>query len=332
MPFAKRLKNIKMKNKIIKHFFLAGMVLSAWFLWWSIGSLIKTSITENWFYPIIFFSLFFVTLSLATILTENKRKLFLFGGLAILGGVFFADNKITYLLVAMIAMTLLFLGMQIVRKEMAERIKINIWSNLRFGRKLFVLAVTVIIAIGFLSTPLLSGDKKSLPKIGISEKQVRLISKVMTTFNSDIKGEELEEMTIDEYILKIQIKNGDSSLLEKTLALDPSYKVAILTAGRESVGKLAGRTVDGEEKILSIFSEIINNKINDYFNVNVEYGDYTIALAPWLFIALAFLTIFSIGMFISPLLILIVRIMLALLVAVGILKIEKKETKMEIIV
>ena len=326
------IKQITKKN-ITKRFFMFGAVANAVYFWLIISKLVNTSESENWLAPIIVFGMVFIFWSLAILLEDKKWKFFLFGLLLIFTGLIFSQN-IFFIVVAILSIGILYVGTVWVHDSMRARVKLNIWMSLRLGRRLFVAAISLVIIIGFLMPVVLSGEKRALPLVNITENQINLVGKVISTFDSNLKDSGLAEMTVDEYILKEQkgFGNNHSNIFEKKGApakgLMAIEKKAIIMAGRESISRLVMHNVNGNEKIMNIFAEIINSKINNYFNTETNQAS---GFAPLLFSALSFFAVFSIGSFITSLLTFVVAILFKLLVLTKLVELGKKKVEVEVI-
>ncbi len=314
------------KKNITKYFFMFGAIGSAVYFWLIISKLVNTSESENWLSPIIIFGAVFILWSLAILLEDKRWKFFLFGFLLIFTGLIFSQN-IFLITVSILATGILYVGTVWVHDSMKARVKLNIWMSLRLGRRLFVAAVALVVIGGFLMPIVLSGEKRSLPLVNITEKQIKLIGKVVSIFDSNLEEKGLSEMTVDEYILKEQ---AGSRRQQKNISKEASgiEKQAILIGGRESVSRLVARNISGDEKIMTIFAEITNNKINNYFNTEVSQAS---GFAPLFFSVLSFFAVFSIGSFLTSLLTFLVAAIFKLLVLTKLVKLSKKNVQVEVI-
>ena len=320
------------KKSITKYFCMFGAVASAIYFWLVVFNLVNTTESESWLSSVIIFGAVFIFWSLAILLESKQWKFFLFELVLIFTGIIFSHN-IFFILTAFLATGILYLGTIWVHDSMKARVKLNIWMSLRLGRRLFAAAITIVIVGGFLMPVVLSGEKKVLPLINITDKQTKLVSRVMSIFDSNLEQGGLAEMTVDEYILKEQkgFRKGHKNIFNKdntVITFTEAEKQAIIINGRASISKLATRNVGGNEKIMSIFTEMINNKINNYFNTEVSQAS---GFAPLFFSALSFFAVFSIGSFVTSLLTFLVAALFRLLILTKLIKLGKKEVQVEII-
>ena len=320
------------KKEITKYFFMLGTIISSIYFWLIVFKFTNTTTTESWFLPLAVFGSMFVFWAVAIFLESEKWKLFLFGAVLVLTGGIFVQN-IFFVGSAILAIGILYLGTIWVHESMEARIKLNIWMSLRLGRRLFVVAITLIIIGGFLMPVVLSGEKRSLPLITITEKQAKMAGKVMSIFDANLDNEGLAKMTVDEYILKEQEgfekkKRGVLNRKMKGNVFVGQKREDIIIGGRAGISKLVSRNVSGDEKIINIFAEMINNKINDYFNTEASQAS---KFAPLFFAILSFFAVFSIGSFATSFLTFLVAGIFRILIWTKLIEIGTKKIEVEII-
>lgn len=305
---------------------MLGAAVSTVCFWQIILSLVDTIDAENWLLPVVIFSIMFIFWSLAIILEDRKTNLFIFGSTLILLGGFFAQN-IFFAGISFFAIGILYLGTVWIHQSMDSRIKLNIWLSLRLGRKLFVMAFSLVVIVGFLMPILLSGEKRILPVINVGEKHISLVGRMVAAIDSNFNFEELSTMTIDEYILKEQGRSIGTEIKNQKNLINSEIEI-ILLSGRADIAHLANRKVHGQEKIMDIFIEIINNKINSYFNTEISQSS---DFAPFLFSAFSFFAVFSVGSFVTMFLTFFVAVIFKILLLTNLVQISKKNVQVEVI-
>ena len=318
---------MNMKKQIVKYFFMFVAVLSTAYFWFMVFRIVNSTNTENWFLPIIVFSVMFTSWALAILLENNHWHFFIFELILIFSGFIFGQT-LFMIGSSFIAMIVLYLGTVWVHESMEARIKLNIWMSLRLGRRLFVTAISIIIIGGFLIPVVLSGREKVLPLINITDNQTRVITKVMSIFDSNLKNNNLTQMTVDEYIAKEEGNRINNNTGGGVSHLLDTKNNAILIAGRKSISKMVSRDVKGDEKMINIFTEIINNKINDYFNTEISQAS---DFAPLFFSGLSFFAVFSVGSFVTSFLTFLVTIIFKVLLLTKLVKVGTKEVQVEVI-
>ncbi len=325
-----------MQKQITKYIELVAIFATAVSLWWSANRIIQTPEPENWWLPISFFSLFFITWSLGSLLIKNSWLFFAVSFLSLATSLFWT-REIIFGFVVAIALLSLWSGRKLARDEMSSRIKISIWNPLRLERRFFVFAVTLLLVGQYFFAVGKNEASSALPEFKIGDSQAKYITKVLSKFDPALKSNKaLDEMTVDDFILQnmSQDDNIDYSLIsgkEKELIMQKN-KELILQKGRENFSKMLERKVAGDEKILDVFTEIVNIKIGKFADNNVGYLDQKIPIVHWIFSGLLFVTIFSLGMFFSPLLILLTWLLFKFMIAIGMVEIDHKSAEVEVIV
>ncbi len=332
-----------MKRQVIKYAELLLVIIFAFLLWQSANRIIQTSQTENWLQPIIFFSLFFICWSLGAILIKNNRLFFGVSMLALIIPLIFTANIFLFGVI-IVSGVILWTGKKVVQNELKLRIKISVWNSLRLERRFFVFAIALILTGQYYFGVNQLDTNKTLPEFKINSQQTRWATKILSKFDPSFKsGDNTEEITVDDFILKkinqdensaniVDVKNDiplgyivDNDSIEKL------KKQSILKEGRESISKMVEHKITGNEKMMDIFSEIINKKINKFMNVNVGYVDQNIPIMHWIFTGLLFLSIVSIGMFLSPFLIMLTWLLFKIMISVKFVSVGKKMIEVEVI-
>jgi len=315
-----------MKKIIFKYLGLASIVISALAIWFLANRLFSVSYLNNWGWIIFFIAIFFITWSLGAIIIRDKR---IFLGATFLG---LATQLIFVwhwglLLIVIVSFLALWLGRKVIRNEMRNRIKIDIWNYLRVSRRLFIFAIALMLAgqYYFFTNPQI--ESNNLPKFSVNARQDGLLINVMSIVDPDLFNQNGELSTVDEFVFQ-KFKKDNLYNVDK---IDDFQKENILNEGRSSVSKMTERTVGGEEKMMNVFVEILNKKVDDFLSLNTGYLDQDMPVMHLVFTLIIFLTVSTTGMILSLFLILLVGIIFKLLVLVGLLSIDKKAVNMEIV-
>lgn len=332
-----------MKKQIIKYVELFLVAVFAFLLWQSSNEIIQTAQTENWWRPIIFFSLFFICWSLGAILIKNKWLFFMVSMASLMMPLIFVAN-IAFLGIIAISGVILWIGRNVVKNELNSRIKISVWNSLRLERRFFVFAIALILTGQYYFGSSYLDQNKKLPEFKISDRQSLWAIRILSKFDSSfINSNDGEIVTIDDFILKkmnnreysAEIiaagKNVPSGYIVKDDNFEKMKRQAILNEGRENISKMVERKIVGDEKAINIFSEIINKKINKFMNVNIGYIDQNIPIMNWVFTGLLFLSIVSAGMFLSPFLIILTWLIFKAMISVKFVIVENRTIEAEVI-
>lgn len=324
---------MKKELKIFKYFELGLIFLSAISVWYLADRVFKTSY-DNWSWLVFFALLFFVCWSLGSIILRNNRMFLGVTLVALLSQIIFTRN-IGTLVVVLISFLLLYLARIFIRQEIKLRLKVDIWNYLRVGRRFLVVALALMIAgqYYFSSNPQVTLE--SIPKLKFEQGKGGFMTKIVSLIDPSLIKENNEPVTVDEFIIN---EFNEDPLASKRFGrdlkfnnLDFNQRAVVLASGKENISEMVGRDVGGDEKMVDIFLEIVNNKINTVSSINIESIDKEMPLSHLIFTLAIFVLIMGSGMLVSWILIPIIFIIFKLLVFSGVLSVDRKAVNMEII-
>lgn len=325
---------MKNKIKIFKYFELLLIFLTAMTIWYLADKLFSSSHLNNWSWIIVAFSVFFVTWSLGAVILRDKKTFLAITLISLLGQIVFTRSIIS-ILVIIIAFALLWAARIFIRKEIKMRLKIDIWNYLRVGRRFFVLALALMIAGQYYFSNDVQIASENLPKLKFNHNQESFLTKVVSFVDPSLIKENNEAISVDEFVIK---KFNDDPLASKRIgagsgfdSINYNQQEVILKGGRDDISKMVERPVAGDEKMIDIFLEVINNKVDEVLNVSVGYVDKDMPVAHLIFTIAIFLVIMGSGMLASVILIFVVAVIFRLLLITDLLSIDKKAVNMETI-
>jgi len=341
----------KTRTQITSAFFVAFSVVFSFLFWFSVEKIVTTLETEAWSQPVVFFSAFFISWSLGIILAKDNGWLRLASLLPLITGICFVLNW-KHLVMIVLAGLLTWLAIIYIKKEIDSRTSISIWNSLRVGRRFFIIAIALIVASHYYFNHSQLSETGDAPKIKLGQQQAWLATKIISAIDPDLKASEMDDLTIDDFIKrKVDIESQSQALqieeqirnegdipnglwdgLTGGINIEELEEEIILQENRKGISEIAGKEVEGNEKMIDVVSDIINSKINEIFSSKKGFNGPTGLLIPWLLTLVLFLTVASFGVFVSPLLIFIVWVLFKILIGFKLVTIEKKETMMEIII
>jgi hypothetical protein len=324
-----------MKKKIFKYAEAIIIVVAAAVVWYLADKIFAQVYLNNWGWLIFASSTFFIFWSLGAMIFRDRRVFLGMTFVALCSQLIFIQ-EVGIFLIILISFLILSLARWIIRKEIKSRLEVNIWDSLRVGKRLFILTIALMLASQyyFFDTPQI--ESKNLPKIKIgSEQQGGYMKKIIAMIDADVFDSSGDSLTVNEFVLKkAENKKTDTEnkgYLVNNVKLDNFQKEILLESGRGDIAKMAEREVFADEKIVDIFVEILNKKIDDLLNLNVGYINQDIPVMHLVFTLAIFLAVFSAGMMISFIWIFLVKIILLMLVEIGLLSVDKKAVNMEIL-
>jgi hypothetical protein len=312
-----------LKKTILKFSLFILTFLFAFLFWHSVDSAINVSGASDWVVPSIWFAFYFVLLALSVILMREAYLAEIAILLSLLVSMVFVFSWI-HLLV--IALAFLFLSIAVVRirKDLRLNIKINLWKTIRTGSTLIIFSLSLVIASQYYFEIKSSGRENLIPKFTMGGFSEDLTSKIIGYMYPNLASSDGEDLTVDQMILKA---GDDQSGKEDVAQMTAGQKKIFLEEGRKQISQIVGENVTGEENVASLFSEAINNKINNFITPKLASDD--LPILPVIMTFILFLTVLSLGSFFSPLLILIADVIFIILVKTKVVVVNKVMKEVE---
>lgn len=345
-----------MTKKILLYILSAIVLILSFFSWRSIDQAINVPGSSVWIAPMLWFVLFFAFLSLSIVLIREAHYLaFLF--VLCLSLSFIFTQSIGHLLAFVLGFILLFLASHRIRSDLKLNIKINLWRSMRTGRALILIGLAIMITSQYYFEAINLGAKKMIPQFKIDDFSGKATSRILSQINPNFAILEEEGLTVDELLLQVSKQNQPQDInsqmdeiIEREYGyLSPSEKEKIkkdatgglkegllgneeiiLQEGRKQLAKYAGHELTGQEKVSDVFSEIVNNKIDEFFQPGIASPESSSAV-PLVIAIFLFLTIISSGPILGSLGMLIVIIAFIILVKFKVVSIKKEMKEVEII-
>ena len=325
-----------MKTQITKYVLAFLISFFGLFLWLSVDRAINVENASDWMVPIIYFGLFFITLSLGSIII--KQKVLLYSALAIsfLSNLIFTFS-FWHLSMIIFSFLLTSIGIERIAKEIKTGIKLDLYRSIRIGKSILIISLAFCISSQYYFETKNTSRLNTIPQF----KADYLTSKIISTIYPDLKTMDTENITVDAFILKTST-DSSGDLMEKMLGssmlneeIENKEKIAkesqeqLLKEGRLKISDIAGREVSGSEKISTVFSEIINSKVNTYFSPSL--GGENSSIISWIAVFVLFLTIISLGSFLSFIMLYLAMFIFWILRKTELVKVSKVMVEMEII-
>ncbi|MFZ2193360.1 MAG: hypothetical protein WAV31_03890 [Candidatus Moraniibacteriota bacterium] len=330
-----------MKTQITKNVLAFLILLFGLLLWISVDRAINIPQSSTWLIPIIYFSLFFISISLGSIII--KKRLVLYSALVIS----FIFNLIFtfsfwHLGILIFSSLLAYVAMEKIAKETRNGIILDVFKSIRIGRATLIVAIALSISSQYYFEIKNTNRAGVIPEFKID----KLSSKIIPAIYPDLENMEKENLTVDDFILRASTEKSKNLITEmlgtskldeevadtnqaQTKKITQEDQEQLLKEGRLKISDLANREVLGSEKISDIFSEIISSKINTYFSPSLVKENSSII--SWIAALVLFLTIISLGSFLSFVVIYLAVFIFWILRKTGLIKVSKVLMEVEVI-
>jgi hypothetical protein len=333
----------------------------AFFAWWSVKNAVTVPDSSTWAVPMILCASYLVVLCLDIILIQDTLLLELTIIGSLLLSLIFAFAWLQ-LVAVLIGAYLLFLASRKIRRDMELNIKISTWKSLQTGKTYMLLALSLLITMQYFVTIRSFDGVKKVPNFDASFITKKIAIPFISAVNPQFAVLKDETLTVDQFILQTQNSNqensfsvADEQLLNDQIPanLTPAQKEMIrnqaranfsntqsqvsqknqdlvLAIGRKQFSDMVGVPVDGSEKISDVFTGLINNKINDYFNPKMS-GTEKNSVFPMILAIVLLLTIYPVGLVLFILVFSIVYLIISALFKIQILSVAKITVTKEVL-
>lgn len=354
-----------MVKNILKYSLIFLSVAFSFLSWQRVASEINSPETSNWLWPIILFSLFFVSFYLTIVFIKQKYILNLLA-LACLSLSFIFIPNLWHLIGVMFGFLLISIGIFHIRRDLQLNIKVNLGKTLTTGKQFLILGFAIVLSSQYFLIENKKDFEEVVPRFSENKYSNLLTSKILSTINPEFKKISTSEITLDEFIIESQksqlgsdnismlsdqeIENSISDISENipqnrkeelknevknnlsevnNQLLEGSGK-RIVEEIRKKFSALVGSELTGQEKFSEVLNNIINRKIADYLKPQIN-NENSISLLPPILTIILFLTIVPLGSLLNILWMPICRLIFWILVKSKIITINKVSTMVEIL-
>ncbi|MFC1645103.1 hypothetical protein ACFL08_03680 [Patescibacteria group bacterium] len=319
-----------MKKNIVEWGLLSLLISLSLVSWWSVDNIIFSSQSISWSFSVIMFSLLIALFYLFLIIEKKKVIIFLGIACAFFSSLIFAPELYHFLFI-LISFFLASLAHFMIKREMGLITSVEVWRIVRPAKILIILAITLTIASQHHYSTLNSDVGNNIPEVKLGKTESKLAASLIALFNEDFTVENMESVTVDDFLLGQIKKNSEKNagvIVDETM-LELYYSKAV-SEGRSNFAELAGRDIVGDEKAFDVFSEVVNNKINEFFGKNIS--PEVVAFIPWTIFVFLFIMVFSIASVLMPFIIIFAKLVFYILVKIKVIDLDFEDIKKEIIV
>jgi hypothetical protein len=334
----------------------------AFFAWLSVSRAVTVPDSSTWAVPMILFSAYLILICLDIILFRELLllELILIGSLALS---FLITPAWLQIGAIFISSYFLFVSSRNIREDMELNIKISIWKSLQAGKSFLLMAVTLLIAMQYFTVINNFAGEKKVPHFDVSFVTKKVAIPFVSAINPQFKVLKDETLTVDQFILQSQdaaLKNlelnaeneqlVDSKIplelpaaqrdalkkqaMEKFIAAQQQVieknQELILIDGRRQLSELSGNSLTGSEKISDVFTGLVSNKIDEYFNPKTAGGQKSSVFAIILATVLL-LTIYPLGSVMTVVWFLLVKFVIFIFLKSDVLKVGSMTVSKEIL-
>jgi hypothetical protein len=315
-----------------------------------------------WLVPMIWFSLYVIAMCLSVVMVHQEIAVELIVTFSFLLSLIF-NFSIWYVAILIFCDFLMLSAVRNIRKDLDLNVKISLWKSLFVGKFKIIIVLALLISSQYFFFVNKTNGQKTIPKFDISMVSSKMVEPILGIINPDFKKIQQDGLTVDQFILENQKNSEVNFLSDNEEAIDqqipadlPSeqreslkqqalQQIAdsqtqllqknnelVLQEGREQLAQMTGKDINGNEKIADVFAGLIDKKINDYFQPQVENNNKSSSLLSYIVAAVLFLTIWPIGSVLSLIWFVIVIIIFKILLYFDLVEIKTVTVEREMIV
>ena len=317
---------MKNKNKAFLDYSLALFVIAFSFLTWnSINRSANVSDAGSWLVPVILFSVTLIFFELLIVISRRRLLILLAAGALVFPSLIFVFDSWHLIILGACFVFLIFSVFRI-RNDLDLSIKINFYKSVRLGMILFLLALGLAISSHyFFQTKNSNPGENTPPKLNISWLIKKVTPNILGSINEDFKGIEKKNLTVDEWILETEKENREKFSIVK----NSMQEELLLEKGRMQLEEFSGIEIDGKEKIADVIVQMVEDKVGEFLVADYFKGGFpAISFA---FSIILFLTLFSIGTILYPLVTWVTRFIFWIFKKVKLVKITQELRDVETI-
>jgi hypothetical protein len=324
------------KQKILKYGLIFLTMLSSFAAWFSVSRAINIPTAGSWSAPILWFSLFFISLSLCLVLIKRLVWVEIITGISFFFSLFFvlaSGGIFHHALIIFLCFLIASRGIERIRQDLKLNIKVDLWKTLRTGSAYLMLAIALIIASQYYGETKNISLQKTLPEFKLNAFSEKLTSKILASINPDFKNLEEESISVDQFVLKASREQfaNNQNLAGIDQVLFGDNQALVLAEGRQQLSNLSGMKLNGQEKLADIFSSIVNDKVKDFIAPSFS-EDSQLPLLHLILAGALFLTVLSLGSFLGIFLLPLTKLIFAGLRKIGLVDVIKIQKEVEEIV
>ena len=327
-----------MQRPILKYILIFLTLAIAFLSWYSVDRAITVKEASSWMVPTIWFSMFFVLLTLNILLVKKSSVLYLLAFAALAVSIFFTP-VLWHIFAVLFSALVLSAGILRMKQELTLSIKIRIGKIIKYGKALVVIALALVISSQYFWAVHNLKAQALIPQIKIPPS---LSSKIFSAVSPTFAGTNANGLSVDEFSRAlsaqqmkeqggiISLPNGAVVSKDLMQAAVQQNEEMILSQGRKQLSDLVGREVRGDEQVSDIFSEIVNSKVQSYITPSIA-NNGNLSVVPIIFALIILFTVVSLGSLLGPVWALVAKLAFMLLLSLKVVTVTKVPGEIEVI-
>ncbi len=330
--------------------FITGLL--AVFAWRAFFLVMMTPGVDDLWQPLLWFSVLSIFFFLGTVVWKTAPLQGIGATLVFAPGFFFIPAW-EYVVVSVLSLALLFWSARSILSECTERFHFRFFRSVRTGQWLFIIGLALSLSGGYYVLLRQVSWEELVPRFRVGEEMTGIIFRTAALVYPSFAALTEGDATVDEFLLSFEENNFDNpSVVEHssvrsggaadTLEIAPEVmeslalsgdsldvpmspetkKLLFLESGRKQVAELAGRPVQGDEKISAVLSVALQRKLIRFFEADQTTQHFPSQAVPFFLALLLFFTLLPLLSFLGILCILLAQVLFVVLLKLGWLALE----------
>lgn len=353
-----------MRKNTLQPALTVSTIVLAIIAFYTISRAIKIPEASTWIVPILWVSLLVISLFFLGVFTRNRMSAEITVAASLLLSLIFAFTLVHFV-ISVVCIFLILSGLRAIKGDLDLNVKINLWKSLYVGKFKVIFAIALLISSQYYFTAKSMKGPVNVPKFDVSGISMKIVGPMLGIINPEFAEAGRQDLTVDQFIIQSQSDSLNASfgdddsqserLIDANLPSDipaaqkemlkqqaltkvtdakskllEQNRELVLLEGRRQFSKIVGRNVEGNEKISDVFAGMVNDKINSYFQPNVDRPERS-TLFPFVLTLILFATIWPLGSLLSTIWFAIIILIFKILVKYGFIEVKKVMVEREII-
>lgn len=283
----------------------------------------------RWGVSLLWFSLLSICFLSAGVLYRKRSMSVTFIVCSIGPSLFFAFTFAHLFLVAL-SVLLMSVGFRKIGDDIRSRLLISFRRSMGVGAFFFALPLSLLIASQYYMEIRSDSWQDLVPRFSLAEGSGDLILRAAGSISPEIGKIRDERMTVDSFLSTVRGTGGYSGDGMDAF-MDDMVTSLSLEAGRAELGKLVGRDISGDERMVDVLSEALRNKTVTFLSGAKAERNLPSGALPFFLAILLFITVLSLASLLQGIWALFASWFIRILIRSGALRVERIPAEQEVL-
>jgi hypothetical protein len=246
---------------------------------------------------------------------------------------FFFAPTLTHAVVLCIAGIFVFGGLLRIGRELSARIKLSLYRTVFVGLSPIIFALSLVISSQYHAHIEILPWDRLVPSFDLAEGTGAWMLRIAGKLSPSLATLQESNPSVDNFLRELRpvIEVGGS---EETLSngIGEAVRQAEILRSKLELSRLLGRTVNGDENMNAILSEVLRKKVVAFVSGDATGDAAAVPFLPFFLTLLLFFTVYPFGAILAPFALSLATVLFASLVRSRFVILKKVPAEQEIIV